>query len=112
MIPINVWIAGRSYRIRVEPSTEEAVRRAVKAADARIADMRRAYAGRDDQDFVAMTLLLYAVEAATAGGESADSQAVAAEVTRLTARIDAALRRGPEKNFPESVEPLAGTGGE
>lgn len=110
MIPINVWLAGRSYRIRVDPATEEAVRRAVKEADAKVGEMRTAYAGRDDQDFVAMTLLLYAVEQATCGGGS--NASVAAEINRLTARIDAALRGTEDENFPETAEPSTARSGE
>lgn len=64
MIPINVWLAGRSYRIRIEPHEEEAVRKSIKQADAKIAEMRNNYAGKDDQDFIAMCLLSYAADGA------------------------------------------------
>ena len=67
LIPVNVFIAGRSYRVRVPAEEEAAVRRAVKAADEKIADLRRHYAGKDDQDFVAMALLMYATDTASAG---------------------------------------------
>lgn len=64
LIAINVWLAGRSYRIRVVPTEEEAVRKAIKQADAKITELRHAYAGKDDQDFVAMCLLSYAADGA------------------------------------------------
>lgn len=64
LIPINVWLAGRSYRIRIAPHEEEAVRKSVKQADAKITELRTVYAGRDDQDFVAMCLLSYAADGA------------------------------------------------
>ena len=64
LIPINVWLAGRSYRIRIRPEEEEAVRKAVKVADEKIMELRHSYAGKDDQDFVAMCLLMYAADSA------------------------------------------------
>ena len=51
MITINVWISGRSYRIKINPNEEELVRKAVKVADEKVMEMRNAYAGKDDQDY-------------------------------------------------------------
>jgi len=64
LISINVWLGGRSYRIRIKPDDEEAVHKAVKLADERVAEMRAQYAGKDDQDFISMVLLTYAANAA------------------------------------------------
>lgn len=69
LISANVWLGGRSYRIRIRPDEEEAVRKAVKLADDKVVEMRRHYAGKDDQDFVAMVLITYATEAATSRNE-------------------------------------------
>jgi cell division protein ZapA len=88
LIPINVWIAGRSYRIRIKPEEEEIVRKSVKLADGQIAELRDAYAGKDDQDFVAMCLVMYAANTATEG----DNVHLAEDaVTRMIGRIDSAL---------------------
>ena len=67
--PINVWLAGRSYRIRISGDEEAAVRKAVKKADEKVAELRQHYAGKDDQDFVAMCLLMYATDTAASPGE-------------------------------------------
>lgn len=85
LIPVNVWLAGRSYRIRIAPQDEARVRSAVKKADAQIAELRSHYAGRDDQDFVAMCLLMYATESGKEGGVDKDA------VLRLTEKIERAL---------------------
>lgn len=61
-ISINVWLSGRSYRLKINPDEEEAVRKAVKLADGKITELRSQYAGLDDQDFLAMTVLTYAVD--------------------------------------------------
>lgn len=89
MISINVWLSGRSYRIRIQASEEEAVRRAAKIADQKVMEMRNHYAGKDDQDFLAMTLLSYAAdtESDAFGGAMAQDQ-----LQQLHEKLDAALR--------------------
>ena len=41
------------------------MRLAVKIADERINELRHSYAGKDDQDFIAMCLLMYATDQVT-----------------------------------------------
>jgi cell division protein ZapA len=68
-IPVTLWIAGRGYRIRIKAKDEAAVRLAVKIADERITELRSSFAGKDDQDFIAMCLLMYATDQVTDSGE-------------------------------------------
>jgi cell division protein ZapA (FtsZ GTPase activity inhibitor) len=88
LISINVWLAGRSYRIRITPEEEEAVRKAVKLADTQITDLRNTYAGKDDQDFVAMCLLSYAADGALTGLQH---PLLVQEVSDMSKKIDDAL---------------------
>jgi cell division protein ZapA (FtsZ GTPase activity inhibitor) len=88
LIPLNLWLAGRSYRIRIKPDEEEAVRKAVKLADEKIKELRTHYSGKDDQDFVAMCLLMYAADGAL---EQGVNPIVQKELKDMTARIDEAL---------------------
>ena len=88
-MPINVWLAGRSYRLRIPATEEAAVRRAVKAADQQINELRQHYAGRDDQDFIAMALLMYATTAAGAGAADIKHE----EIDEMIRKIDKALDR-------------------
>jgi len=76
-------LSGRSYRIRIRPEEEAQVRRAVKVADEKINELRRHYAGKDDQDFLAMCLLMYATDAATSTSPAHESAAVNALVTSI-----------------------------
>ena len=91
---INVWLGGRSYRIRVKPEEEGIVRASVKLADDKIAEMRQHYAGRDDQDFMAMVLLLYATQAATAGGGT--NPVMEAQMNDMIRKIEAVLASSGE----------------
>jgi len=88
LMSISVWLAGRSYRIRIKPDEEEAVRKAVKLADERMADMRNHYAGKDDQDFMAMCLLTYAADTAI---ESFNNPLLQEELNKISKKIDKVL---------------------
>ncbi len=88
LIPINVMLSGRSYRIRIRPDEEAAVRRSVKAADEKVNELRQLYAGKDDQDFLAMCLLMYATDTSAAGNGSDSSG-----ISDLIAKIDKALAK-------------------
>ena len=87
-ISINVWLAGRSYRIRIKPDEEEAVRKAVKVADDKVAELRTHYAGKDDQDFIAMCLLTYAADSAI---ENIHHPLLQKELNEVIGKIEHAL---------------------
>ncbi len=90
LISITVWLAGRSYRIRIKPEEEEAVRKAVKIADEKIIDLRSHYAGKDDQDFIAMCLLSYAADNALEG--SSFNPVLDTELKEMMTRIDNVIK--------------------
>jgi cell division protein ZapA len=89
LIPITVWLSGRSYRIRIKAEEEEAVRKAVKIADDKILELRSHYAGKDDQDFIAMCLLSYAADNAIEG--SSFNPVLETEIKDIIARIDSTI---------------------
>jgi cell division protein ZapA len=89
LISINVWLAGRSYRIRIKANEEELVRKAVKLADEKVTDLRNHYAGKDDQDFVAMCLLSYAADSAT----DAHNPIVHDDIKGMISRIDEVMSK-------------------
>lgn len=60
MLTINIVIGDRTYRIKVEPKNEEAVRKVVKTINDKIAEFRSSFAGKDMQDYVAMVLVWFA----------------------------------------------------
>ena len=84
-ISITVWLGGRSYRIRIQPEEESAVRKAVKIADDKVNEMRVHYAGKDDQDFMAMVLLSYAADTAM---ESFNNPLLQDELDKISKKID------------------------
>ena len=88
LISITVWLAGRSYRLKVKPDEESSVRKAVKLADDKVNEMRTHYAGKDDQDFIGMTLLTYAADTAI---DIFNNPVLRDEMDKLVKKIDRAL---------------------
>ncbi len=62
LIPVNIVIGDRTYRIKTNPSDEEAIRRTLKTINDKIVEFKTQFAGKDMQDYVAMVLIWYATQ--------------------------------------------------
>jgi cell division protein ZapA len=62
LIPLNIVIGDRSYRIKILPSDEEAVRKTLKVINEKIVEFRTQFAGKDMQDYISMVLIWYATQ--------------------------------------------------
>lgn len=62
LIPINIIVADRSYRLKIQQEDEEIVRSTIKTLNEKIIDYKTNFAGKDMQDYLAMVLLWYATE--------------------------------------------------
>ncbi|MEP6627608.1 MAG: cell division protein ZapA [Ginsengibacter sp.] len=62
LIPLNIIIGDRNYRIKILPSDEEIVRKTLKTINDKILEFRAAFAGKDMQDYISMVLIWYATE--------------------------------------------------
>ncbi len=62
-ININVIIADRPYRLKINPAEEEKVRKAAKEVNDKVKSFQSTYEAKDKQDYLAMAALLFAVEA-------------------------------------------------
>ena len=47
LIPINVVIGDRTYRVKIDPADEEAVRRTLKTINDKIVEYKTHFAGKD-----------------------------------------------------------------
>ena len=70
LIPINVLIGDRTYRIRIAPADEEVVRKTLKLINDKIIEFKTQFAGKDMQDYVAMVVLWYATQLKDTRSES------------------------------------------
>jgi cell division protein ZapA len=62
LIPLNIIIGDRNYRIKILPSDEEIVRKTLKTINVKILELRTQFAGKDMQDYISMVLIWYATE--------------------------------------------------
>jgi len=91
MIPVNIVIADRTYRLKIKPEDEEAVRGITKLINNKILEFRNAFAGKDMQDYVSMVLLWFATEQNKSGAQMAELQHVSANLKKLQEAIDREL---------------------
>lgn len=60
LIPINIVIGDRTYRVKVSPEDEEVVRKTLKTINDKLLEFKTQFAGKDMQDYASMVLLWYA----------------------------------------------------
>jgi len=60
LIPVNIVIGDRTYRIKTNPSDEETIRRTLKVINEKIVEFKTQFAAKDMQDYVAMVMIWYA----------------------------------------------------
>lgn len=97
LIPINIVIGDRSYRIKVSPEHEEHVRKTVKIINEKVLEYRTSFAGKDMQDYISMVLIWYATDVTSANATSSvgtDESAAADALKKLELQIDQLLQQG------------------
>ena len=62
LIPVNIVIADRTYRIRTLANDEEVVRKTVKMINDKILEFKTNFSGKDMQDYIAMVIIWYATD--------------------------------------------------
>jgi len=63
LIPLNIVIGDRSYRIKILASDEETIRKVLKTINEKILEFKTQFAGKDMQDYISMVLIWYATQA-------------------------------------------------
>jgi len=91
MIPINIVIGDRSYRIKANPSDEEVVRKTVKTINEKIIEFKTQFAGKDMQDYIAMVLIWLATEETPPIAMNLDPEEITLKLKNLQKMIEEAL---------------------
>jgi hypothetical protein len=60
LIPLNIVLGDRTYRIKINPADEQEVRRTLKTINDKIIEFKTHFSGKDMQDYIAMVLLWFA----------------------------------------------------
>jgi hypothetical protein len=93
LIPINVIIGDRSYRIRIEPKDEETVRKKVKAINDKVIEFKTLFAGKDMQDYVSMVVLWYATLRESAIDQPQEDNNSDEKIMQLEVLLDKVLQK-------------------
>ena len=91
MIPINIVIGDRSYRIRTESKDEEVVRKTVRTINDKIIEFKTQFAGKDMQDYIAMVLIWFATQVSAEGNNASLPDTLTEKLKQLEAPIDEAM---------------------
>jgi cell division protein ZapA len=91
MIPVNILIADRSYRLKIEAADEEMVRKTAGLINEKITEFKNSFAGKDMQDYVSMALLWFATEKNNSGVDQVKLTETAAKLAGLEKLVDKAL---------------------
>lgn len=91
LIPVNIVIADRNYRLRIEPKDEEMVRKTAGLINDKITEFKTNLAGKDMQDYVSMVLLWFATEQNQSGIELVKWEEASQKLDTLERKLDKAL---------------------
>jgi cell division protein ZapA (FtsZ GTPase activity inhibitor) len=67
LIPINIVVGDRTYRIRIQSGDEESLRKISKLINDKILEFKTNFAGKDMQDYISMVLLWFVTEQQSGG---------------------------------------------
>ena len=87
LIPVNILIGDRTYRIKLLPSDEEVVRQTIKLVNEKIIEFKTQFAGKDMQDYIAMVMIWYATQS-KGQNDSTSSEQIADLLSRMEAQLE------------------------
>jgi cell division protein ZapA len=88
MIPVNITIADRTYRVRIAPKDEEAVRKTAAIINQKMVEFKNLYAGKDMQDYISMVLLWFTTEQQSNGQNLYELESLQNQIDSLSTSID------------------------
>ena len=91
LIPVNITIADRSYRVKIAPKDEEAVRKTAHLINQKMIEFKNAYAGKDMQDYISMVLLWFTTEQQQTGQNLYELESIQNQIDGFTGSIEKAL---------------------
>jgi cell division protein ZapA (FtsZ GTPase activity inhibitor) len=62
LIPVNILVGDRNYRLKIKPEDEESLRKTMKLVNNKLIEFKTSFAGKDMQDYIAMVLIWLATE--------------------------------------------------
>jgi|SRR5947208_9594903 len=93
LIPINVLVGDRNYRLKVKPADEENLRKTAKLMNVKLLEFKTNFAGKDMQDYIAMVLLWLATEQPSNVSFNQDLQDVSEKIKAIRTSINENLNK-------------------
>jgi cell division protein ZapA (FtsZ GTPase activity inhibitor) len=93
LIPANILIGDRNYRLKVKHEDEEKLRKTVKLINEKIIEFKTNFAGKDMQDYVAMVLIWLATEQTESGYSGYKGNELKNKIQSLQVIIEQALQQ-------------------
>jgi Cell division protein ZapA len=91
LLPVNIVIADRTFRIKVAAKDEEVVRKTVKVISQKLVEYKQQLAGKDMQDYVTMVLLWFATTQTTGTNIVIENFDLEKEINDLELLLDRAI---------------------
>ena len=91
LIPLNIIIGDRSYRIKSLSKDEEVIRKTLKTINDKIIDFKTQFSGKDMQDYVAMVLIWYATQLPGSVSVDPDHKELLELLQKMNSKIDQVL---------------------
>ena len=91
LIPVNILVGDRNYRLKVRPSDEESLRRTIKLVNTKLLEFKTNFAGKDMQDYIAMVLIWLATEQPTSAVANEEYKEVSDKLKSLQQLINDSL---------------------
>ncbi len=87
LIPVNIVIGDRTYRIKTNPADEEVIRRTLKTINDKIVEFKTQFSGKDMQDYIAMVMIWYATQGSSENNPSLEKE-MAAALEKIEGQLD------------------------
>lgn len=91
LIPTNLLIGDRNYRVRIHPKDEEVVRKTVKTIQDKLLEYKTQFAGKDLQDYIAMVLIWFATEQNASISNQVNLDHISSRLQTLEKTLDSGL---------------------
>ena len=91
LIPLNILIGDRTYRIKSLATDEEVIRKTLKIINEKIVEFKTQFAGKDMQDYVAMVLIWYATQTSSSVNNDQVEKEFSETLLKLEQQIDKGL---------------------
>ena len=91
LIPVNILVGDRNYRVKVKPADEENLRKTIKLVNNRLVEFKTNFAGKDMQDYIAMVLIWLATEQPSSAIANENTREISGKLKALQQLIEEAI---------------------